>query len=137
MLKRLIMIIEDNKADVFIIREALDNAGVDATLQVVNDGHAAIEFFDAVDRSESAPCPDLVLLDMNLPKKSGGEVMKHLRESTRCRNVPVVIVSSSDSRLDRSSVSGFSIAAWFKKASEYTEYMKLGPLVRGLLDSEP
>lgn len=131
--KRQILIVEDNKADVFMIQEALGNAHIDAALRVVPDGQTAAEFFDALDRSEETPCPDLVLLDLNLPKKNGDDVLKHLRRSSRCKGAPVVIVSSSDAPRDRSAVSGFAIAGWFKKASDYAEYMKLGLMVKSLL----
>lgn len=120
-----------------MVHEAIQNAHIRAAIRVIHDGHAATEFFNEVDRCEEVPCPDLILLDMNLPKKSGDDVLKHLRNSNRCKSVPVVIVSSSDAPLDRSAVSGFSIAGWFKKASEYTEYMKLGLVVRDLLQQTP
>jgi CheY-like chemotaxis protein len=116
-----------------MIQEALNHADINAAFQIIRDGRAATDFFDAIDRSETTPCPDLMLLDMNLPKKSGDDVLKHLRNSRRCRNSLVVVVSSSDAPLDLHAVSGLSIAGWFKKASDYTEYMKLGLLVKNLL----
>jgi CheY-like chemotaxis protein len=129
-----ILIVEDNRADVFIIREALENAQIDADFHLVDDGKSATEFIDAVDQDHKIDCPDVVLLDLNLPKKSGSDVLRHLRESNRCKDALVVIVSSSDAPPDRNAVSGLSVAGWFKKASGYAEYMKLGPLVKNLLE---
>jgi DNA-binding response OmpR family regulator len=120
-----------------MIQEAIENAHVHAALRVIFDGSTATEFINEVDQSNEVRCPDLILLDMNLPKKSGDEVLRHLRNSSRCSSVPVIIVSSSDASPDRDAVSDFSIAGWFKKASDYAEYMKLGLLIKNLLQAPP
>jgi DNA-binding response OmpR family regulator len=84
--------------------------------------------------NQNVPCPDLVLLDMNLPKKSGNEVLQYLRATERCRYAAVLIVSSSDTPRDRASVETFTVAGYFKKPSNYAEFMKLGSVVRDLLE---
>jgi chemotaxis family two-component system response regulator Rcp1 len=129
----LILIVEDNPLDVFLIRDALKTAGVRGAIHVVDDGPAATAFFDQANADENAPCPSLILLDMNLPKKSGAEVLQHLRASGRCSRALVLIVSSSDAPRERTAVDGFQVAGYFKKPSEYASFMKLGPLVRDLL----
>jgi CheY-like chemotaxis protein len=129
-----ILVVEDSNTDVFLIREALETAEVNASVHVVTDGHAAIQFFDAVEADENARCPVLVLLDMNLPKRSGSEVLNHLRQSTRCRAARVIVVSSSDAPRDRASVGDLAVAAYFKKPSDYAGFMKLGPLVKAVLE---
>jgi DNA-binding response OmpR family regulator len=103
----------------------------------VKDGYAATNFFDAADADPNAPCPDVVLLDLNLPKKNGAEVLKHLRESRRCKRAQVLIISSSDAPRDRASVEGLGAAGYFKKPSNYAEFMKLGSLVKALVESRP
>lgn len=116
--------------------EAMEHAGVDAQMDVVQDGHAATQYFDGVDKDESIPCPDLILLDMNLPKKSGDDVLKHLRASARCKFAKVLIVSSSDAARDRGAVEKYAVAGYFKKPSAYGEFMKLGGIVKELLREE-
>jgi len=128
-----ILVIEDNKADVFLIRKAIAAAKVDADLNFLQDGRAATDFFDAAD-NEKAACPDLVLLDLNLPKKSGDDVLKHLRNSKKCRCALVLVVTSSDSQRDREAVAALSVAGYFRKPSEYADFMKLGPIVKALLE---
>jgi CheY-like chemotaxis protein len=115
----LIPIVEDNKMDVFLIRDALKEACVRGSVRVVADGKAATAFFDQADADENEPCPALILLDMNLPKKSGAEVLKHLRANTRCRRAAVLIVSSSDAPRERTEVASFDVAGYFKKPGEY------------------
>lgn len=117
------------------MREAIASAGIDANIDVVQDGHSATQRIDGADANEQIPCPDLILLDMNLPKKSGDEVLHHLRASVRCRNTRVLIVSSSDAPRDRAAVETFAVSGYFKKPSNYVEFMKLGPMVRELLES--
>ncbi|HXE62840.1 MAG TPA: response regulator [Bryobacteraceae bacterium] len=132
-----ILIIEDNKTDVFLIREAIGSCGIDAEIEVLRDGQAALNYFEQVDAQHTDACPDLILLDMNLPRRSGDEVLKHLRTSTKCRHSNVLIVSSSDAPQDRQAVETSGVAGYFRKPSSYDEFMKLGPLVRTLLDSGP
>ena len=91
------------------------------------------KFFDAVEADKNIRCPVLVLLDMNLPKRSGNEVLNHLRQSTRCRAARVIIVSSSDSPRDRASVADLGVAGYFRKPSDYAGFMRLGPLVKAVL----
>src|SRR5690242_3796871 len=76
--KRLhILIVEDNRADVFLIRESLERAQLEADLHVVHDGDKAIRFLEQADLDLVAPIPDLIILDINLPKRSGREVVRH------------------------------------------------------------
>jgi two-component system, chemotaxis family, response regulator Rcp1 len=129
------LIVEDSKTDMFLMREAITSSRIEADIDVVRDGHAATRYFDAADASAGALCPDLILLDMNLPKKSGDEVLQHLRASARCKYAKVLIVSSSDAAQDRRIVEAFAVAGYFKKPSNYAEFMKLGPMVKDLLES--
>ena len=133
-LKPRILIVEDSKTDVFLIREAIDNCGIRADIDVVRDGYSATQYFDAADRNAAAPCPDLVLLDLNLPKVSGGEVLEHLRASSRCKDAKVLIVSSSDAPQDGGAVEKLHLAGYFKKPSQYADFMKLGPLIKESLE---
>jgi DNA-binding response OmpR family regulator len=126
--------VEDNHADVFLIREAIESASLDASLQVVQDGEKAIKYFQAADSDPSATCPTLVILDINLPKKPGREVLRNMRLSERCGAVPVLVVTSSDSQKDRDEMGRLGVIGYFRKSSEYDEFMKLGPLVKGILE---
>ncbi len=125
--------VEDNPADVFLIRDAIRHAGVEGEVDVVRDGCKAIEFFEKADSDSSIPCPDLLLLDLNLPLKGGDEVLGHLRASRRCRQIPVLIVTSSDSERDRESSAALGATGYFRKPSNYEDFMKLGSAVQELL----
>jgi len=131
-----ILIVEDSKADVFLIRESVQSLDLRAELNVVQDGEKAIKFFEYVDRDLSAPCPDLIILDINLPKRSGGEVVRQMRQTRRCANVPILVVTSSDSERDRDEMAKLGVQAYFRKPSEYASFMKLGDLVKRLLEGQ-
>ncbi len=128
-----ILLVEDSNSDVFLIREALRTASVSAEIQVVSDGEKAIRFFDELDADEQAPCPILILLDLNLPKRTGAEVLQHIRKSRRCANALVAIVTSSGSDRDRRDASRFGADRYFQKPSSYDEYIDIGKMVRDLL----
>ncbi len=128
-----ILIVEDSKTDIFLICEALQTALQDAAIHIVYDGEQATRFIDAADSSDSNPRPDIVLLDLNLPRRNGGDVLKHLRASRRSKDARVIIVSSSDAPRDRAAVADLGIARYFRKPFDYDEFMKLGGVVKEVL----
>ena len=128
-----ILIAEDSKSDVFLIRQALRKSGIDAQIHVADDGEKTVRFLEEADADPAAPCPDLILLDINLPRYKGGEVLRRLRASARCKDAIVVVVTSSDSQRDREDMYAFGANGYFRKPSEFSEFMKLGQLVRDLL----
>jgi two-component system response regulator len=92
-----ILLVEDNPADVRLIREALRHTEASYSLSVVDDGEKAIDFLR--DRAPGS-FPDLVLLDLNLPRKSGAEVLVEIKGDRRLKRIPVVILTSSRSERD-------------------------------------
>ena len=132
----LIVLAEDNRADVTLVREALKLHELACELQVVEDGELAVGVFDRVDADEGARCPDLLLLDLNLPKVNGEEVLVHLQESTRCARIPVIVITSSDSAKDRAMAQRMGAAKYFRKPSDLGEFMSLGALIKGVLSGE-
>ena len=128
-----ILIVEDNKADVVLIREAIEVAELGAEIHVVNDGNEAFEFIDCADANDAAPCPVLFIVDLNLPKRSGLEVLDHLRKSRTCAKAFVLVVTSSDSVLDRNQAKNLGANGYFRKPSTYDAYLKLGEIVQTML----
>lgn len=90
-----ILLVEDNPGDVELVRAGFEEASLAIDITVISDGQAAVEFFD-----DAADMPDLVLLDINLPKVSGIDVLKKIRSTPRSQQIPVVILTSSDAELD-------------------------------------
>jgi CheY-like chemotaxis protein len=95
-----VLLVEDNRADVLIIEEAIALHGLPVELRVLSDGAEAFEFIERADR-DSTPCPQLLVLDLNLPKRSGKEVLQRVRESAKFKDIPVLVMTSSNSARDR------------------------------------
>jgi DNA-binding response OmpR family regulator len=131
-----ILLIEDAEPDVFLVREALKSAGLDFRLTVLDDGEKAIQFIDALDRSGNQVCPQVILLDLNLPRCSGDEILGHIRNSDRCKNIPVLVITSSDSPRDKVNVFSLGASIYFRKPSRLDEFLRLGPLVRELVEPD-
>ena len=106
-------------------------------MQVIHDGEAAVQYFEKVEKDVSVPCPVLVLIDINLPRKNGGEVLRYMRSTIRCSKTVVLVVSSSDATYDRERMANFGADGYFRKPSDYEEFMKLGDIIRGLLSAGP
>jgi CheY-like chemotaxis protein len=90
-----ILLIEDNSRDVELVQLALEESAIDHTLHVETDGEAALRHL-----KDYSPRPDLVLLDLNIPKYNGLEVLKEIRKNPRLRALPVIILTNSNSQED-------------------------------------
>ena len=130
-----ILLAEDNGADVVLIREALKGLKRGHDLVVVPDGEKAMDLIERIDQQELAPCPSLLLLDLNLPRRSGTEVLQRLRQSPKCCGIPVVILTSSEAPRDKESAKQLRADFYFRKPSDLTEFMKIREVVEALLDS--
>ena len=128
-----ILVVDDSSADVYLIREALDVEHIDAEIQVARDGAEALALLNSA--ADEVAAPDLVLLDLNLPKLNGEQVLRNLRTSARYRNIRVLIITSTDSTEEREKMTQLGIAAYFRKPSDYNEFLKLGALVRMILET--
>ena len=115
-----------------LIREALEGTGLSLSVHLVKDGEQAVRFLHRAGAADS-PCPALVVLDINLPKLHGGEVLKYLRQLPQCGSTRVLIVTTSDSARDRQDMMKLGADGYFRKPSRYEEFMKLTDVVRALL----
>ncbi len=95
-----ILLVEDNPGDIRLVREALGECGMNHRLDVVVDGVEALEYLRRKISSLNESLPDLILLDLNLPKKDGREVLIEIKGDADLRRIPVVIFSSSEAEED-------------------------------------
>jgi len=91
-----ILLVEDNPGDVDLVREGFKDSLIAHRISVVDDGEEALAYL----RTERFPCPDFVLLDLNLPKNDGREVLSEMKADPKLRHVPVIIFSSSEAEQD-------------------------------------
>ena len=92
-----ILLVEDNEGDIMLTKEALEDAKILINLAVKKDGKEAIDYLSV---RESNDLPDLILLDVNLPKKSGHEVLKFIKENDLIKHIPVIMLTTSSSEKD-------------------------------------
>jgi|SRR5579871_2403872 len=129
-----ILLAEDNPADVYLIREALKEHGVQCPISVASDGRRVL---DLIAKAEPLETEDLglIILDLNLPLHDGIEILRQLRDSPVLANVPVVILTSSDSPRDRVAASELGAASYLRKPSNLEQFLKLGAVFKDLLAS--
>ena len=95
-----VLLVEDDPGDVVLIREAFQDNKVHNRLDVVSDGVQALEFLRGEGEYAGAPRPDLVLLDLNLPRKDGREVLAEIKADADLRKIPVVVLTTSEAEED-------------------------------------
>lgn len=120
-----ILLVEDNPADMRLVREALAESTVEATLHWVADGGAALDFLHRRGAHAQAPVPDLVLLDLNLPGIGGKEVLAEIKRDPLLGSVPVVVLTSSAARQDVLDAYRAHGNAYMVKPTDFEDYLSL------------
>ncbi|MYW90692.1 response regulator [Amycolatopsis rubida] len=95
-----ILLVEDDPGDVLMTQEAFEHHKIRNTLSVVSDGEQALRFLHREPPFEDAPRPGLILLDLNLPRKDGREVLSEIKASPQLRSIPVVVLTTSEAEED-------------------------------------
>jgi CheY-like chemotaxis protein len=93
-----ILLVEDNEGDILLTMEAFEESKIVNKITVIKDGKAAIGFFETLDNKEEVP--QLILLDINLPKASGHEVLMYIKNNERYKSIPVIMLTTSSSEKD-------------------------------------
>jgi two-component system, chemotaxis family, response regulator Rcp1 len=130
---RYILLAEDNPADVWLVREALEDRAVNCDLHVISDGEQVVQFIEQIDADRALHCPHLLLLDLHLPKRDGGEILKSLRASERCGQTPVVILTSSESPRDEVNATRYAALHYFRKPASLEQFLQLGDVVKQII----
>jgi two-component system, chemotaxis family, response regulator Rcp1 len=128
-----ILVAEDNPADVYLLREALnrESIGRNVELIVVSDGEQALEYIQRLGSFRDAVIPDLVVLDLNLPKSDGSDVLRCIRQTPAYAGIPVVVLTSSDSPRDRKAAESLGANAFITKPSDLDAFLALGRTLLG------
>jgi len=129
-----ILLAEDDPADVYLVREALREHGVHCAVRVVSDGAEVLRLISSERVMEVAQHLGLIILDLNLPRHDGTEILQHLRENRELAHVPVVVLTSSDSPRDRLVASQLGAACYLRKPSNLAEFLSLGAVFKDLLE---
>jgi CheY-like chemotaxis protein len=129
-----ILLAEDNDGDVFLVRRALEKRGLSHELVVAHNGEDALAWMEArLHNKESEP--DLILLDLNLPRIDGAQLLSYIRKSDSFSRTPVIVLTSSDSPKDRQMALELGADLYFRKPTDLASFMDLGRIVEETLKS--
>jgi chemotaxis family two-component system response regulator Rcp1 len=132
-LTRRLLVVEDNPTDALLLRRALTEHGVDYEMVVVGDGEEAIEYLEKCKGAK----PELIIVDLNLPKEDGIEVLKVYRGSPSFIETLMVILTSSDSPSERQRAEIIGVDAYLRKPIELDAFLALGGTLKKLLELPP
>lgn len=120
-----ILLIEDSPADVRLTQEALREEKLYNNLQVVTDGEEALAFLRREGKYAGAPRPDLILLDLNLPRKSGREVLEEIKHDEKLKSIPVVVLTISAAEKDIVSAYNLYANCYITKPIDLEQFSKV------------
>lgn len=95
-----ILLVEDNEGDILLTTEALEEGKISNTLKVIRDGATMLNYLKEIAENSPSELPDLILLDINLPKKNGHEVLKEVKSNKLLKHIPVIMLTTSSSEVD-------------------------------------
>ena len=120
-----ILIVEDNSGDARLIREILNDSRMFNSLYLVRDGVEAMEFLRKNGRYKDMPKPDLIILDLNLPKKDGREVLSEIKGDEVLKHIPVVIMTISQAEEDKLKSYNLHANCYITKPIDLTQFIKV------------
>ncbi len=120
-----ILMVEDNPGDVRLTREALRGGKIWNEIHVVTDGVAALDFLRKQPPYERAPRPDLILLDLNLPKKDGREVLAAIKSDSNLKTIPVVILTTSQAEEDVNRAYNLNCNCYVSKPVDFEQFTRI------------
>jgi CheY-like chemotaxis protein len=127
-----IFMVDDNPGDIALVHLALEDAGIRANLRNAHDGGIAISLLGALVEKGDQPLPNLILVDLNMPKVPGWEVLAFLRGHETLRRIPAFVLSTSSSPKDLARCQELGFACW-SKPSRYEDYATLIKYMRPFL----
>jgi len=120
-----ILLVEDNKGDVGLIEEVFEEAKIKNSLHVAEDGEEAMLYLHAEGKFSGSRRPDIILLDLNLPKKDGREVLREIKEDINLKNIPVIILTSSSAENDITRAYELHANAYVTKPLNFDQFIKV------------
>jgi two-component system, chemotaxis family, response regulator Rcp1 len=120
-----ILLVEDNPGDVRLMKEALKEAEVSTELSVVYDGEAALNFLRRANGYTDSPRPDLIFLDLNLPRRDGREVLAEIKADDKLRRIPVVVLTTSEAERDIVNAYDLHANCYVKKPIDLDKFIQV------------
>ncbi len=128
-----VLLLEDSEADTYLFRQAMKNTGLNHDLTVIDDGEKGLDFAQRQGDYAAIAVPDLVVLDLNLPKAGGAEVLAAMRQHKELVDVPVIILSSSETPPEKERAQELGVARYITKPMHLADYLRIGEQIKELL----
>lgn len=125
-----ILLVEDNPSDARLAMESFKNTQVRNNLHVVSDGEMAMDFLERKGSYAEAPRPDIILLDLNLPKKSGIEILAEIKANEKWRRIPVAILTGSEDEKDIKRTYDLGANCFISKPVDSDEFIKVAESIQ-------
>ena len=126
---REILLVDDNPSDVRLTLEAFKDAKLANNVNVAGDGVEALEYLRRVGKYAGAVKPDLVLLDLNMPKKDGREVLEEIKNDPDLRRIPIVVLTTSNAEADILKSYDLHVNCYMQKPVDYNEFVRMLRLI--------
>ncbi len=120
-----ILLVEDNPGDVLLLREFLKGSKMSYNLNVAEDGEEALLFLNQREKFHDSPRPDLIILDLNLPKVDGFEVLSFVKQHPKLKRIPIIILTSSHAEMDIARSYDLHANCYITKPSELSEFSEM------------
>ena len=120
-----ILLVEDNQGDIRLTQEVLKEGKIKNTLSIVMDGEEAMSFLRKIGKYKNANTPDLILLDLNLPKKDGREVLSEIKDDPDLKQIPVIILTTSDAEKDIVKTYASHANCYITKPVDFNQFIKV------------
>jgi CheY-like chemotaxis protein len=120
-----ILIVEDNSGDIVLTREAFGEVGLSEKVHISKDGEEAMRFLKKESPFENVPTPDIILLDLNIPKKDGREILAEIKNDDRLKVIPVIILTTSKSEKDILSCYRSYANCYIEKPVDFDQFVEI------------
>ncbi len=120
-----ILLVEDNKGDVGLIEEVFEEAKIRNRLHIAEDGEEAILFLHSEGKFSGSPQPEIILLDLNLPKKDCSDVLREIKEDSNLKNIPVVVLTTSNAEKDIFRAYDLHANAYVTKPLDFDQFIRV------------
>ncbi len=120
-----ILLVEDNEGDIGLVEEVFEEGRINNNLNITEDGEEAMEFLRKEGEFANSPRPDLILLDLNLPKKDGREVLEEIKDDENLRRIPVVVLTTSKAEKDILKSYDMHANSYITKPVDFDQFIKV------------
>ncbi len=124
-----ILLVEDNAGDIRLTQEALKESHLIVNLSIVRDGMEAMRLLRGEGQHANKPAPDLILLDLNLPRKDGREVLEEIKNDAELKRIPVVVLTTSEAESDILTTYGLHANCYINKPVDMDQFIKIVKLL--------